>query len=477
MIGKALCFIALCIIFFLTTVTSTLAASEGNWAGLTSQNRPVSFSVSGSGVVDFAYQIGIDCGFAIVTISTTVSGITIIGNSFSTSSETSACNPSQPWNTDTITFSGSFTDDNTCDGTWSVENAGSGTWQAELDTMTVTPTDNVTVTGVEGGPFTPGLVEFAVTNTGSGTIAWEVSSNQTWLTVSPLNGNLSANASVTVMVSPNGEAEGLQIGSHSASLNFEDTTNGVSYTRGVDLSVYAASDLIFDDDFEEDKGWILTGEFERDAPGGIGGEHGNPDPASAFQGINVLGTDLTGLGSELGDYEASISDRAYTATSPTVDCSNFSDVLIRFRRWLNVEEPSWDHAYIDVSNDNGVSWNQVWTNAITITDSSWNEQSVDISEFADGQSQIKVRFSLGSTDSSWFFSGWNIDSFQVRGSASTKGDINGDGSVDLQDAIVALKILSSIPVSGIQKEADIDDDKVIGVMEAIYILQKVGMIR
>lgn len=57
--------------------------------------------------------------------------------------------------------------------------------------------------------------------------------------------------------------------------------------------------VIFSDDFETDKGWTFTGEFERDTPSGLGGEYGEPDPGTAVSGSNVLGTDLTGEGTNL----------------------------------------------------------------------------------------------------------------------------------------------------------------------------------
>jgi len=52
---------------------------------------------------------------------------------------------------------------------------------------------------------------------------------------------------------------------------------------------------IFEDDFETDNGWTLGGEFQRGAPGGLGGDYGNADPTSAHGGSYVLGVDLTGL--------------------------------------------------------------------------------------------------------------------------------------------------------------------------------------
>jgi hypothetical protein len=57
------------------------------------------------------------------------------------------------------------------------------------------------------------------------------------------------------------------------------------------------------------------------------------------------------------------------------------------------------------------------------------------------------------------------------------GDVNGDGRIDLQDAIMALQILSNSPVSGVQLDADTNNDQAIGAPEAIFILQEVGSMR
>ena len=170
---------------------------------------------------------------------------------------------------------------------------------------------------------------------------------------------------------------------------------------------------IFEDDFETNKGWTLTGEFERNAPGGLGGEHGNADPASAHGGSYVLGVDLTGLGTYSGDYEINLSDRAYAATSPDIDCSNYTNVQMTFWRYLNVEQPLYDHAYIDIYD--GSTWQQIWTNSSGIEDAAWSQLNYDISSYADGQATVQIRFCIGSTDVSWQYSGWNIDDFVVSG--------------------------------------------------------------
>jgi hypothetical protein len=54
-----------------------------------------------------------------------------------------------------------------------------------------------------------------------------------------------------------------------------------------------------------------------------------------------------------------------------------------------------------------------------------------------------------------------------------KGDINGDGSVDLKDVIVALQVLVKMePTCALFREADVNADGKIGMEEAVYVLQK-----
>ncbi len=178
--------------------------------------------------------------------------------------------------------------------------------------------------------------------------------------------------------------------------------------------------VIFSDDFETDMGWTLTGEFERDAPSGLGGQFGNPDPSSAYGGTHALGTDLTGLGSHHGDYEANLTDREYMATSPAFDCSSFTELTLKFQQYLNVEDPLSDRAYIDISNDNGASWVNIFTNLTEVTDDSWALKTFDISAQVAGYAQVKIRFAIGVTDGSFpvssLYSGWNVDDLSVEGS-------------------------------------------------------------
>ncbi len=185
------------------------------------------------------------------------------------------------------------------------------------------------------------------------------------------------------------------------------------------------SETIWQDDFETAGDWILSGEFEIDPPQGLGGNYGNPDPAAAYSGSNVLGTDLNGTGSYPGDYEPNLAEHEYAAISPSIDCSEFVNVEFSFMKWLNVEQPAYDHAYISISNDDGISWVDIWTNNATISDNAWSLETYDISSLADMKSNLRIRFSIGPTDGSWQYSGWNIDDVIVSGDPVVYGAIEG----------------------------------------------------
>ena len=59
-----------------------------------------------------------------------------------------------------------------------------------------------------------------------------------------------------------------------------------------------------------------------------------------------------------------------------------------------------------------------------------------------------------------------------------QGDLNGDGTIDLTDLMMALPVLAGIsPSSKIYKEAAVKPNSQIGLEEAVYVLQKVSGLR
>ena len=154
------------------------------------------------------------------------------------------------------------------------------------------------------------------------------------------------------------------------------------------------------EDLAGDPGWTTQGQWAFGQPTGGGGEYGGPDPTSGYTGDNVYGYNLA------GDYPNNLSQQHLTSTA--IDCTGRQGVRLRFWRWLGVEQSTYDHAYVRVSN-NGTGWTTVWKNAGEVTDYSWVEVELDISAVADNQPTVYLRWTMGATDGGWRYCGWNID--------------------------------------------------------------------
>ena len=154
-------------------------------------------------------------------------------------------------------------------------------------------------------------------------------------------------------------------------------------------------------DFNSEPGWLTDGGWEFGPPGGGG------DPTSAFSGTNVYGYNLG------GDYPNNLG--AENLTTGAIDCSGLVGVEASFERWLGVESSVFDKAAFQASRD-GQSWTTIWKNGSQVLDeNAWSRQVYDISQVADRQSTVYLRWVMGSTDSSETYPGWNIDDVLVQG--------------------------------------------------------------
>jgi len=58
-----------------------------------------------------------------------------------------------------------------------------------------------------------------------------------------------------------------------------------------------------------------------------------------------------------------------------------------------------------------------------------------------------------------------------------KGDVNGDGMIDLADLVLSFQLLAGMSVSGVHVGADVNADGQIGLAEAAFILGKAAGLR
>lgn len=165
-------------------------------------------------------------------------------------------------------------------------------------------------------------------------------------------------------------------------------------------------DVLIAETFATDPGWTTEGEWAWGIPTGGGGEYGHPDPTGGHSGSHVYGYNLA------GDYPNDLSPRHLI--SPAFDLSDTAGTRLEFRRWLNVDRLPRDYAQLSISTD-GTSWTNLWRNLLPVDDSGWMPMSYDISSFADGQSAVHLRWTMGATDGTRRHSGWNIDDVRVVG--------------------------------------------------------------
>ena len=176
---------------------------------------------------------------------------------------------------------------------------------------------------------------------------------------------------------------------------------------------------IFIDDFETNKGWRFTGEFERAIPQGLHANSlGNADPDTAYSGSYVIGTDLT----LDGNYSDGLSDTAWVAQIPTLNLKYYKDITFTYYRWLNIQNYAADQAKILVSTEVDTLWDIIWHNPelSIISDNLWSSKSFDLSEYFERNDNAKIKFTLGKTNSNSNYTGWNIDDVIIVGNYITK---------------------------------------------------------
>ncbi len=183
-----------------------------------------------------------------------------------------------------------------------------------------------------------------------------------------------------------------------------DGINGApddSYTANFEIvgAIYYAS-------MDFDPGWTYEGQWAWGVPTGEGSE--NRDPLSGSNGSNVIGYNLT------GDYSNYMTSPLY-ATTQAIDCTGYESVTLSFYRWLGVESSSFDHASVEVSND-GVTWHAVWSHDTeSFSEDQWSLLYYNISDYADDQPTVYVRWGMGTTDGATTYPGWNIDDVLLIG--------------------------------------------------------------
>jgi len=285
--------------------------------------------------------------------------------------------------------------------------AFAGTWNGEQDVFYASITRTLAVSVPGGAPtslapdtatditvrISPGTENYVP---GSGTMHYRYDGGS-WLTqaLTPLGGDL---YQATL---PAADCDDVPEFYFSAQ---GDQSGTVTDPHNAPASVYSAvvgvTAVFYSETMDSDPGWTTQGLWTWGVPTGGGGSSGDPDPTSGYTGSTVYGYNLN------GDYEDNLAEMHLTSTA--IDCTGKTGVDLSFRRWLGVESSTWDHAYVRVSTD-GSNWTTLWQNSGSMSDGGWVEQTFDLSAYADNQPTVYLRWTMGTTDSSVTYCGWNID--------------------------------------------------------------------
>jgi len=107
-------------------------------------------------------------------------------------------------------------------------------FSTELD---ISPSDEASVSGPPGGPFSPASLSYTVTNGGVTTLTWTADADAPWLTLSTTGGELAAGESTNVAVAVNENALAFPMGFYRGTVTFHNVTLDYSRTRTLALAV------------------------------------------------------------------------------------------------------------------------------------------------------------------------------------------------------------------------------------------------
>jgi hypothetical protein len=171
-------------------------------------------------------------------------------------------------------------------------------------------------------------------------------------------------------------------------------------------------------DMNVNPGWTLEPDWQYGTPSYTVGT----GPMSGFTGTKIIGYNLS------GSYPNRL-DMKY-ATTPVINCSGSSSVILRFHRWLRTR--SSDNAVVEVST-NGMNWMNVWSSSGGVSDTSWEEVQYTLPAGVAGSPTVRLRWGLASNPAQNDI-GWNIDDVELLG----------DGSFDTAPPVPMLTITDII---------------------------------
>ena len=163
------------------------------------------------------------------------------------------------------------------------------------------------------------------------------------------------------------------------------------------------NDTVLNENLDTDPGWLTESDWAWGAPEGNDG-----DPRSGYTGDNVYGFNLAGA------YTNNMPK--YSLVSPVLDLSQATNTTIEYALWIGCGAYPGDQAGWDVSRDGGQTWIPLFDNSYfggAFQMDFWVPLEIDLGQLLDGYPEVMFRWTMGPTDASGVFGGWNIDDIRI----------------------------------------------------------------
>lgn len=216
-------------------------------------------------------------------------------------------------------------------------------------------------------------------------------------------------------------------------------------------------------DFEDAPGWIVQsnpgtlGTWERGVPADDGGDG---DPVLDFDGSGACW--LTGNQPGNSDVDGGPT----RLTSPPLAIATLDEPHLRFAAWLRNDDLDQDRLLVEVSGDDGASWQVVDALYDGI---GWRVREVPLRPFVGDAETVRVRFSVADAPNNSLTEA-GIDALAILERGCPNGaDVNGDGTVDLADLLLVLAAWGPCE-NGVSCPGDADGDGSVGMADLELVL-------
>ena len=196
---------------------------------------------------------------------------------------------------------------------------------------------------------------------------------------------------------------------------------------------------------------------------GIGTTLSGPPGGDPYEGQASMGTVPS------GNYPANSDSRLISPSLRLPLVTPPEQLTIQVWHWFNYGSGDSGLVQVSVQDPLDGTWSVFTSVSSAIVSSSpvWSPLTIDLTPYA-GE-KVRIGF-LHSADGGGGPTGWYLDSLQVTGPEFLRGDVNGDDSVDIADAIGILAVLFQGQPNSCWDAMDTNDSGQATIADAIYLV-------